>query len=301
MKINLETSIAGIRLKNPVLVASGTFGYGDDITDLVDVSKLGGIITKTITLKPKKGNPPPRIAEVAGGILNAIGLQNIGLEKFLSEKLPALRKLKTAVIVSIAGETENEYIELAAALNKEQGIAGIELNLSCPNLQKKLICRDRELVAGITREVKSRADIPVIAKLSPQLEDVAETARIAKEHGADAVMVGNTFAGMSIDINTWKPRLANVTGGMSGPAIKPLALKCVWDVCRTVDIPVIACGGISTAEDAVEFFLTGARAVTVGTANFIDPEAGVRIAEGLERYLKDRKLGSLSEIIGMMR
>ena len=303
MKPDISTNIAGIAFKNPVLVASGTFGYGDEISDLVDVSRIGGIITKTITLEARQGNPPPRIAEVTGGILNAIGLQNIGVERFIQEKLPVLKNIKTALIVSIAGETESEYIEVAAKLNAcgQTCISAIELNLSCPNLRKRVICADKELVASIIQGVKKVISIPVIAKLSPNVEDIAETARLAKEAGADALTVANTFTGMAIDLKTWKPKLANITGGMSGPAIKPLALRCVWEVCRKVNIPVIACGGIMTADDAVEFMLAGARAVTVGTANFTDPEVPVKIADGISKYLKERKLNSLSDVIGMMK
>ncbi|MFH1368538.1 MAG: dihydroorotate dehydrogenase [Elusimicrobiota bacterium] len=301
MKVNLHTQIAGINFSNPVLVASGTFGYGDETADLVDVSKIGGIITKTVTLEPRQGNPPPRIAEVTGGMLNAIGLQNVGLEKFISEKLPGLRKMKTKLIVSVAGETESEYIEIIKRLSSESGIAAFELNLSCPNLRKRIICADKKLVEDILRGVKNASKLPVIAKLSPNVEDIAETARAAKISGADALTVANTFTGMAIDVKTWKPKLANITGGMSGPAIKPMALRCVWEVCRNVDIPVIACGGIATAEDAVEFILAGARAVTVGTANFADPQSPVKIAAGIGEYLKKRKLESLSDIIGMMR
>jgi dihydroorotate dehydrogenase (NAD+) catalytic subunit len=298
MKINTSAKIGPIDLRNPVLVASGTFGYGDEAADLVQAGKLGGIITKTITLHPKQGNPPPRIAEVTGGMLNSIGLQNVGAEAFVREKLPALRKLDACLIVSIAGETAEEYGAVAEIIGKEKGVAALELNLSCPNLKKKIVCMDEMLVAGIIGKVKAAANLPVIAKLSPHVTDISETAALCKSSGADAVTLVNTFTGMAVDIKTWKPKLANVTGGMSGPALKPLALRCVYEVFKNVDIPILACGGIMTAEDAIEFFLAGACAVSVGTANFTDPLAPIKIAQGIVNYLKSMKLSSLGQIIG---
>lgn len=301
MKIDLSVNVGGLELKNPVLTASGTFGYGDESADLVPVKKLGGIVTKTITLRPKPGNPPPRLAEVKGGILNAIGLQNMGADRFVSERLPALSRLGTKVIVSVAGETAEDYAGAAARLAGKAGVDAVELNLSCPNLKKRLVCFDTALVADIISRVKKAVPVPVFAKLSPHIEDIAATAELCREAGADAVTLVNTFTGMAVDCKTWRPKLANVTGGMSGPAIKPLALRCVWEVCGKVRIPVIACGGIATAEDAVEFLLAGASAVTVGTANFTDIMSPVKIVRGLEKYLKGRKLSSVNEIIGKIK
>ncbi|MCB4790316.1 MAG: dihydroorotate dehydrogenase [Elusimicrobia bacterium] len=301
MKLDLSTTIAGIKFKNPVLTASGTFGYGDEITDLADVSKLGGIITKTITLKPKEGNPPPRLCEVAGGMLNSIGLQNIGVERFVKEKACVLSKLKTSVIVSIAGKTADEYSKVIGLLKDEKWIKAIELNLSCPNLDKGIVCKDRELVKEIMLRAKETSVFPLIAKLSPDVEDIAELSTFLESLGADAISLINTFPGMAIDIKTLKPKLANITGGFSGPAIKPLALRCVYFAAKTVNIPIIGCGGISFAEDAIEFFLAGASAVSIGTASFIEPKATIDIVKGIENYIKKNKLNSLDEIIGKLK
>jgi dihydroorotate dehydrogenase (NAD+) catalytic subunit len=301
MKIDLSVNFAGIELGNPVLTASGTFGYGDEITDLIDVSKLGGIITKTITLKPKEGNPPPRLAEAESGVINAIGLQNIGVEKFISEKAKVLSKLNTAVIVSIAGHTADEYFKVLELLKNESWIKAIELNLSCPNLDKGIVCKNIELVKEIMCGTKSVSAFPLIAKLSPDVDDIAGLSLYLQELGADALSLVNTFPAMAIDIKTWKPKIANITGGLSGPAIKPLALRCVYLAAKKVDIPIIAGGGISSAEDAIEFFLAGASAVSIGAANFIEPKAGLSIVSGIEKYLKRNKLCSLNEIVGKLK
>lgn len=301
MKPDLSVNIASIKLKNPVLVASGTFGYGDEIRDLVDVSKFGAIITKTITLKPKQGNPPPRLAEVTAGILNTIGLQNVGLEKFVVEKLPHLLKFDVPVIVSIAGETSEEYVRIAAELNNQKGISAIELNLSCPNLQKKIICRDSDLVADIVKSVLKVIKVPIITKLSPQVVDLAGLALLCEISGASAISVVNTFPAMAIDIKTWKPKLSTITGGLSGPCIKPIALKCVWDVYQKVKAPIIGGGGIMTSDDAIEFFLAGATAVSVGTANFINPNIPLKIVEGIRKYMESKKMESLKNITGKIK
>jgi dihydroorotate dehydrogenase (NAD+) catalytic subunit len=300
MKIDTSITIAGIRFPNPVLTASGTFGYGDEIGDLVPLKELGGIITKTVTLRPRAGNPPPRLAEVRGGMLNTIGLQNVGVERFLNEKWPALRRLPVPVVISIAGETAEEYIAVADCLRRS-GACAVELNLSCPNLQKKIVCQDRRLVESIIKGVKKTVPFPVIAKLSPQVADIAVLGRSAEKAGADALSLVNTFPGMAINIRTWRPKLAVVTGGMSGPGIKPLALKCVWETCRSVGIPVIGGGGIMEWSDAVEFLLAGAAAVSVGTASFADPLAPVAVARGIRAYLEEHKLRALSEIIGKLK
>jgi len=298
MKINTSVTIAGIKLKNPVLTASGTFGYGDEIRDLVALSDLGGIITKTITRNPRPGNPPPRVTETASGMLNTIGLQNIGVERFLEEKWPSLKKLKVPVIVSIAGETAGDYIAVAEALNGAAGIAGLELNLSCPNLKKRIVCQDEGLVRDIVCGVAKVSRFPVIAKLSPQVADITALALLARDSGAGAVSLVNTFPGMAIDVNTRRPRLSTVTGGLSGPAIKPLALRCVWEVWRNTKMEIIGGGGISTADDAVEFMLAGASAVSVGTASFRGPAAPARVAAGISEYCKNKKVASVKELIG---
>jgi dihydroorotate dehydrogenase (NAD+) catalytic subunit len=301
VKVDIRTTIAGIRFGNPVIAASGTFGYGDEIADMVPLKKLGGIITKTITLKARPGNPPPRLAEVRGGMLNTIGLQNVGVDRFLKEKWCALRNLPVPVIVSIAGETADEYVGVARRLQRAGGVQAVELNLSCPNLQKRIVCQDEALVGEIIRGVKKAIRCPVIAKLSPQVADIAALARHAERAGADALSLVNTFPGMAVNIRTWRPMLAVVSGGMSGPAIKPLALKCVWDVCRAVNIPVIGGGGIMDGNDAVEFLLAGASVLSIGTANFVDPLAPVTIAREIEAYLRARKLHTLSDVIGKMK
>ena len=302
VKPDCSTALAGINLKNPVVTASGTFGYGDEIADLVALNRLGGIVTKTITLQPRKGNPPPRLAETPSGILNAIGLQNVGLEAFINEKSASLVKLPVPVIVSIAGESAGEYASLASELTRRvKGIAGFELNLSCPNLEKTIIAQDPLCVREIIKAVKKATPLTVIAKLSPQVTSISQIAKAAQNAGADALALVNTFPGMAIDITTWKPKIANVTGGLSGPAVRPMALRCVWEVYKTVSLPILAGGGISSWQDAIEFFLAGASAVSVGTANFIDPQAPVTIAEGITEYLRSLRIGSLKEIVGKLK
>ena len=299
-KADLTTEIAGIKLKNPVLVASGTFGYGDELTDLVEVSKLGAIITKTVTLSPKAGNPPPRLAETASGLLNTIGLQNLGVKNFLKEKWDSLKGLGVPVIVSIAGETAQEYIDVVKMLNDVSGISAIELNLSCPNLKKRIICQDSALVEEIVSGTSKLSRVPVIAKLSAQVENLVELCVLCEKSGAKALSLVNTFPGMAIDIITRKPKLSTVTGGLSGPAVKPLALKCVWDVYGKVGVPIIGGGGISSGDDAVEFFLAGASAVSIGTANFIDPKAASGIIEGITGYFDSNKLERMADVVGKM-
>lgn len=298
--IDLTTEIAGLKLKNPVIMASGTFGYGDEITDLVDVSKFGAIITKTITLKPRAGNPPPRIAETASGLLNTIGLQNVGVEAFLKEKWNELKKLRVPLIVSIAGETAQEYSDIVKILNGVEGISAIELNLSCPNLKKKIVCQDKALVEEIIRGTSKISKVPVIAKLSAQVEDIVELSVLCEKAGASALSLVNTFPGMAVDIKTRRPKLSTITGGLSGPAIKPLALKCVWDVYGKVNIPIIGGGGIIKAEDALEFFLAGASAVSIGTANFIEPAAPLKIIKGISEYFKENNIENMRDLVGKM-
>lgn len=299
--MNTITNIAGIKFNTPVITASGTFGYGGEIRDLLDISKIGGIITKTITLKPKQGNSSPRLAEVTSGLLNSIGLQNVGIDRFIKEKWPGLIKLPTTIVVSIAGQDMDEYVQLVKILNSLPGLKGIELNLSCPNLQKQIICHDIELVKRIVNKTSKVSKLPIIVKLSPLVTNLSHLAVVAKDAGAKALSLVNTFPGMAIDINTWKPKLSTVTGGMSGPAIKPLALRCVWEVYKNTRMPIIGGGGIMTGADAIEFLLAGASAVSIGTANFIDPRASVEITNDIVKYLENKKLKSLTEIIGKVK
>ena len=300
-KIDLSVNMAGIKLQNPVITASGTFGYGDELADLVQLSQIGAVTTKTITLGPRTGNPPPRICETASGMLNTIGLQNIGLERFLEEKQEDLKKLGVPVFVSIAGSTAEEYVALVRLLNQIKFISAIELNLSCPNLKKKIICQDEELFCEIIKKTSKIRHHPIIAKLSPQVQDIAQAALLAEKSGADAVSLVNTFPGMVIDVHSFRPKLSTVTGGLSGPCIKPLALRCVWEAAKSVKIPVIGGGGITTAEDAAEFIIAGATAISVGTASLADPDAPLKIADGLMEYLKTRKISSIAELKGKLK
>ncbi len=300
---NLETHIANLTLKNPVLVASGTFGYGDECKELVDVNRLGGMITKSLSLKPRAGNPPPRIAETAAGMLNSIGLANIGVERFVKEKLPYLQTLSTPVIANIAASTIEEYCAVLSTLEAHEGIAGYEINVSCPNVKEGGLsfgtnCR---LTAEITRKLRPLTRKPLIIKLTPNVTAVSQFARAVADEGADAVSVINTLVGMAVDIRTRKPKLSTTTGGLSGPAIKPIALAKVYEVAQAVKIPVIGIGGIVTPEDAIEFLIVGASAIQVGTANFIDPTAGVKIVEGIERYCTENRIDTLRQLIGTVQ
>ena len=301
-KVNLETKIGKLQLRNPILTASGTFGYGEEIADLIALDQLGGIICKTVTRRPRAGNPPPRTCETAAGMLNAIGLQNVGVEAFIREKMPYLRGCGAPVIVNIAGESVEEFAFLCRALSEVEGIAALELNISCPNVAHGL---DFATDPAITEEVVARCqrstNLPVWVKLSPNVTNIADIARAAEAGGADALCVANTFVGMAIDIKRHRPRLSNGTGGLSGPAIKPLALRAVWQCAGAVSVPIIGIGGITTAADAVEFLLAGASAVQVGTATFVRPDAATTIAAGIGNYLEENKFSSPSEIVGLAR
>lgn len=279
--------IAGIKIKNPVMVASGTFGWGKEYSEYMDLNKLGAIITKSITLNPREGNPPPRIVETPSGMLNSIGLQNEGIEHFLKEGLPFLAKFDTPTIVNIAGESVKEYAELAKRLSKETTVKGIEVNISCPNVKLGGMSFgvDPKLTKEVISAVRKATSQPVIAKLTPNVTDITIIAKAAVEAGADAISAINTVVGMSIDIETRKSRLGAQTGGLSGPAIRPIAVRMVYEVAHAVKVPVIGIGGIMTGNDAIEFFLAGARAVQVGTANFVDTEAPVRIIREIEDYV----------------
>lgn len=298
MKPDLCVNFAGIKLKNPVLTASGTFGYGYELSDLIPLKKLGAIITKTITFEPKPGNPQPRIAEVEGGMLNTIGLQNIGVKAFVDEKLEKVLKVGVPVIVSIAGATSEEYFNTAEILSKYKEIAGIEVNLSCPNLKKKLICHDLPLMREVIKRVKKVSRVPVIAKLSPLVADIGELSLEAQNAGTDALTLTNTYPAMAIDTKTFKPKLSTVKGGMSGACVKPMSVRCVYDAYQSVKIPIIGCGGIMTGDDAVEFILAGASAVSVGTASLVEPDCLIKIIEDIEKMLKEKNIKSVKEITG---
>jgi dihydroorotate dehydrogenase (NAD+) catalytic subunit len=300
MKPDLSINFAGIKLKNPVLTASGTFGYGYELDDFIPLKRLGGIITKTITLKSHLGNPQPRIAEICGGMLNSIGLQNIGAEAFVGQPLSRLKKIGIPIIVSVAGSCVQDYVEIAKLLNKSKGISGIELNLSCPNLKKQIICHNLNLTREIIKGVKKVSHIPIIAKLSPLITDIASLALSVEKAGADALTLANTYPAMAIDINTFKPKLSTIKGGMSGACIKPMAVRCVYDVYQKVKIPILGCGGIMTGADAIEFILAGASAISVGTASLISPKNLITIIDGIENILKAKKIKSVKEIIGIL-
>lgn len=296
----LAVEIAGIRFNNPVLTASGTCGYGLDMAELIDLDRLGGICTKGLSARPMPGNAPWRIVETHGGMLNAIGLQNIGARAFVEEKLPRLRAYDTRIIPNVFGYTIEEYIEAIEILESGEGIHGYELNISCPNVKAggESFANDANQAAAVTRAVRKASSRPVIVKLSPNVTDVASIARAVEEAGADALSLINTAVGMSIDINTRRPRLANVTGGLSGPAIKPIAVRCVYQAFRAVRIPLIGIGGIANTEDALEFLIAGASAVQVGTANFYDPGASMKIVDGLADYCRRQGLKNITELIG---
>jgi dihydroorotate dehydrogenase (NAD+) catalytic subunit len=280
---NLAVEVGGILMKNPVMTASGTFGYGKEFATLVDLKRLGGIVVKGLSLKPSAGNPPPRTVETCGGMLNAIGLENIGLEAFVKEKLPFLKTLETPVILNIYGHETKAYAELAERIQDVEGIAGIEVNISCPNVKAggMVFGTDPKMAFEVVKAVREKATLPLITKLSPNVSDIKDIARSVVEAGADAVSLINTIAGMAVDVATRRPKLANVTGGLSGPAIKPIALRMVWEVAQAVPVPVVGIGGIMDAMDALEFLIVGASAVQVGTANFISPRATEEIADGL--------------------
>ena len=301
---SLAVGLGPLRLANPVLVASGTFGYASELAGLVDLARLGGIVTKTVTVKPRPGNPPPRIVETPAGMLNAIGLQNVGIERFVTEKLPYLAELDPVVLVSIMGYTTGEFVTLAERLDGLPGVDGLELNLSCPNVAysagggAKMFAHDPELTAEVVREVRAVTSLPVIAKLGPDVADIAAIGRAAEVAGADALAVMNTIPGMVIDLERRRPVLANITGGLSGPAIRPLAVRLTYQLASAVHIPVVGIGGIMDHRDALQFLLAGASAVQVGTATFTNPRAALDVLEGLERFLDEAGVERLHDLIG---
>ena len=303
MKPDMRVRFAGIELENPVLAASGTFGYGVEFEDIVSLEKIGGFVTKGISREPMAGNQAPRIIETAAGMMNAIGLQNIGVEAFIEKKLPALRKYpKCAVIVNVFGTHVRDYVDVIERLNEAEGIAAYELNASCPNTDHGGMTFGTDPIAldELVARAKKVATRPLIVKLSPNVTSIPTMARCAESAGADALSLVNTFVALSIDVETRRPRIANVTAGLSGPAIKPIAVRMVWEAARAVGIPIIGLGGITTPEDAVEFLLAGATAVQVGTASFADPRAVERIAKGLEAWSQRHHVDRIAELIGTL-
>lgn len=295
---SMEVSLPGLSLKNPILTASGTFGYGLEFTPYGELRELGGIVVKGLSLKPREGNPMPRVAETACGMLNAIGIQNIGVEAFLRDKLPRLPHGEVPIIANLYACSAEEFAELASILSSAEGVAALEVNISCPNVSQGgiLFGQDPAMAARVTRAAKDNAgDTPVMVKLSPNVADIAEMARAVADAGADMLSLINTLSGMAVDVKSRKPRLANTIGGLSGPAIKPVALRCVHQAVQAVDIPVIGIGGIVTAEDVLEFILVGAHAVQLGTANFMRPDAAFRVALELPQLMHDLGITSLDD------
>ena len=297
----IDTEVAGIRFQNPVLTASGTFGYGQEFAHLIDLNRLGGIVVKGISAEPMAGNPPPRIYETESGMLNAIGLQNVGARKFLEEKLPFLRSLKTRTIVNVFGYSTEDYVRAIEMLNEGDGIDAYELNISCPNTRcgGMVYGSDPKLTEEVVRESKRVARYPLIVKLSPNVTDITVFARAAEAAGADALSLVNTFVGMAIDVETRTPRISNVTAGLSGPAIKPVAVRMVYQCAQAVRIPIIGMGGIASPEDALEFLIAGARAVEVGTANFYAPDTALRVIEGIQDYCARQRV-HLAQLVGSL-
>ncbi|MBW6486443.1 MAG: dihydroorotate dehydrogenase [Syntrophobacterales bacterium] len=302
-RVKMGVNIGRLFLKNPVMTASGTFGYGEEYSPFFDLSRLGAVVVKGLSLRPRAGNPPPRIIETPSGMLNAIGLQNVGVEAFISEKLHFLRQFDVKVIANIFGETIEEYQKISAILAQAEGVHAIEVNISCPNVKKGGVAfgTDPAVAASVTKAVAAETDLPVIVKLTPNVTDITQIALAVENAGADALSLINTLTGMSVDIESRRPHLANITGGLSGPALKPVALRMVWQVVRAVKIPVIGIGGIMTASDALEFLIAGAQAVQIGTANFINPLATMDVLNGLEDYLVRHNIEDISEVIGSLR
>lgn len=301
-KIKTSFTLRGVEFKNRVFVASGTFGYGDEVRKLIDVSRLGGIFTKSLSLKPRAGNPPQRIVETASGMLNSIGLANIGVHTFIEQKLPYLRTLDTRIIANIAASSLQEYCDVLECLDEQEGIVAYEINVSCPNVREGGLNfgTDCSMTGKITASLRKLTNKALIIKLTPNVTHISEFARAVEAEGADAVSVMNTLIGMAIDIKTRKPKLSTVTGGLSGPAIKPVALVKVYEVAKSVKIPVFGIGGIASAEDAIEFLLAGATAVQVGTMNFVDPAISVKIADGLAIYAREHGISDMGTLVGAL-
>jgi dihydroorotate dehydrogenase (NAD+) catalytic subunit len=300
--VKTSFSLRGIEFANRVFVASGTFGYGDEIPSLVNVDRLGGIMTKSLSWKPRDGNPPRRIVETTGGMLNSIGLANIGVHAFIENKLPGLRQTSTKIIANIAASSVQEYCDVLSLLEQQNGIAGYEINVSCPNVKEGGLNfgTDPNMTATITASLRKLTQRPLIIKLTPNVTHISEFARAVEGEGADAVSVINTVIGMAIDVKTRKPKLSTVTGGLSGPAIKPIALAKVYEVAKAVKIPIFGIGGIANAEDAIEFLLAGATAIQVGTMNFVDPAISTTIVDGIEQYAINQYVADLQELVGAL-
>ncbi|GAB6100717.1 dihydroorotate dehydrogenase [Halanaerocella petrolearia] len=298
-KVNLEVDLNGLKLQNPVTTASGTFGFGEEYQDYVDLDRLGGVMVKGTTLHPKKGNPTPRIAETEAGMLNAIGLQNPGVDYFLDKILPTIKGYNFKTIVNMSGNTVEDYATLASKLNQAD-VAALEVNISCPNVKKGGLAfgTQPEMAAGVVAAVRKETDLPLITKLSPNVADITEIARAVEEAGTDVISLINTLLGMKIDIDNQEPILANKMGGLSGPAIKPVAVRMVYQVAQAVDVPLIGMGGISNAQDAIEFLLAGADAISIGTANFVNPQVSMEVLEGIEEYLVANNYDDVSKIVG---
>ncbi|VAW37020.1 Dihydroorotate dehydrogenase (NAD(+)), catalytic subunit [hydrothermal vent metagenome] len=292
-----------LRLSSPVMTASGTFGYALEFSPFMDLARLGAVVVKGLSLRPRDGNPPPRTVETPCGMLNAIGLQNVGVEAFINEKLPKLRKVKTRVVANIFGETVREYAELAGRLDEARGVDALEINISCPNVKKGGMAfgTDPREAASVVRAVRAATGKHVMTKLSPNVTDIRVMARAVEEAGSDSISLINTLTGMAIDINKRRPVLTTKIGGLSGPAIKPVALRMVWEAAGVVSIPVIGIGGIVTADDAIEFLLAGASAVQVGTANFLTPDASEKVAKGIEAYMKKNNISSVRKLVGALQ
>jgi dihydroorotate dehydrogenase (NAD+) catalytic subunit len=299
---DLTVSIGRMILKNPVVASSGTFGFGEELENFFDLNCLGAIISKGISLKPMAGNPPPRIFETEGGILNSIGLQNPGFEEFVKNKLPYYKKLKTHLIVNFFGNTQKEYVELARRFDDIAGVSGLEMNVSCPNIKRGGIVfgTNPQMACRLVQAVRKATALTLIVKLSPNVTDIASMAKSAEEGGADAVSLVNTFRAMAVNIHTRKPELGNTIGGLSGPAIKPIALRMVWEVSQAVDIPIIGMGGIMNAKDAIEFILVGASAIQIGTANLINPRSGIEVLQGIKKYLVQNRIDRIDELVGIV-
>jgi len=298
--MDLSVEIGKIKLKNPVMTASGTFGYGEEYAEFIDINELGAIVVKGLSLLPKEGNPPPRIVETAAGMLNAIGLQNIGIDEFLKEKLPYLRQFNTPVIVNFFGDSIEEYVKAAGRLSSADGILGLEMNISCPNKEAgwSVFGTDPKITYNVVSSVRKATDLTLIVKLSPNVTDIALMAKTAEDAGADAVSLINTLTGMAIDIRTRKPKLANIRGGLSGPAVKPVAVRMVWECYQKIGIPIIGMGGIISADDAIEFMLAGASAVAIGTGNFINPGVTMEVLSGIRSFMSAGKINSVKELRG---
>jgi dihydroorotate dehydrogenase (NAD+) catalytic subunit len=301
-KPDLKVNVGRLELQNPVMTASGTFGYAKEFEGLVDLNRLGAIVVKGLSLQPTRGNPPPRIVETHCGMLNAIGLENVGVEAFQRNKLPFLKTLAPPIFANIYGTSIEAYARLADRLNEMEDISGLEVNISCPNVKAGGVAfgSDPQSVFRVVRAVREKTSKHLMVKLSPNVTDITVIARSAEEAGADSLSLINTITGMAIDLETRRPKIANITGGLSGPAIKPVALRMVWQVTQVANIPVVGIGGIMTAEDALEFLITGATAVQIGTANFVNPQASIDIIEGIEKYLARRKIPAITDMIGTL-